>query len=51
MAELLCAIEENRQPSNSGANNLQSLALCFAAIASSRDGLAYRPGDVRRLPA
>ena len=51
MGELLCAIEENRQPSNSGVNNLQSLALCFAAIASSRDGLAYRPGDVRRLPA
>lgn len=51
MGELLCAIEANRQPANSGANNLQSLALCFAAIASSRDGLAYRPGDVRRLPA
>ncbi len=50
MAELLCAIEENRQPSNSGANNLHSLALCFAAIASSRDGLSYTPGDIRRLP-
>lgn len=50
MAELLCAIEENRQPSNSGANNLHSLALCFAAIASSRVGLSYTPGDIRRLP-
>jgi predicted dehydrogenase len=49
MAELLCAIEEGREPSNSGANNLASLALCFAAIASSRDGLSYVPGQVRRI--
>ena len=50
MAELLSAIHEGRQPSNSAANNLQSLALCFAAIASSRTGRAYRPGEVRSLP-
>lgn len=49
MAELLCAIEEQREPSNSAANNLTSLALCFAAIASSRDGRSYRPGEVRRI--
>lgn len=49
MAELLCAIEEEREPANSGANNLASLALCFAAIASSRDGLSYVPGQVRRI--
>ncbi|MFZ9859267.1 MAG: Gfo/Idh/MocA family protein [Roseiflexaceae bacterium] len=49
MGELLCAIEENRDPSNSAANNLTSLALCFAAIQSSRDGKAYRPGEVRGI--
>lgn len=49
MAELLCAIEEDREPSNSAANNLTSLALCFAAIASSRDGKSYQPGDIRRI--
>ncbi len=35
MGELLCAIEENREPSNSARNNLASLALCFAAVASA----------------
>ena len=30
MGELLCAIEEKREPSHSAANNLQSLELCFA---------------------
>jgi predicted dehydrogenase len=49
MGELLCAIEENREPSNSAANNLTSLALCFAAIQSSRDGKAYRSGEVRGI--
>jgi predicted dehydrogenase len=49
MGELLCAIEENREPSNSATNNLTSLALCFAAIQSSRDGKAYRPGEVRGI--
>jgi predicted dehydrogenase len=32
MGELLCAIEENREPENSAAANLNSLALCFAAM-------------------
>jgi|SRR5579862_5529837 len=49
MAELLCAIEEGREPRNSAANNLRSLALCFAAIASAHDGVAKVPGEVRRL--
>jgi len=51
MAELLCAIEENRDPSNSARSNLASLALCFAAIASADKGRAQVPGRVRRLPA
>ena len=49
MAELLCAIEEAREPSHSASNNLTSLALCFAAIASSRSGARVVPGTVRSL--
>jgi predicted dehydrogenase len=50
MAELLCAIEERRAPSNSARGNLPSLALAFAAIASAHEGVAKIPGEVRRLP-
>jgi predicted dehydrogenase len=50
MAELLCAIEEGRQPLNSARDNLRSLALTFAAVASTRDGRPRRPGEVRALP-
>ncbi len=50
MAELLCAIEEDREPINSARENLQSLALCFAAIASATDGAPKTPGEVRQLP-
>lgn len=32
MGELLCAIEEDREPENSARENLKSLALCFAAL-------------------
>jgi predicted dehydrogenase len=35
MGELLCAIEENREPLNSAAENLKSLAIVFAAMQSS----------------
>ncbi|MHB8866809.1 MAG: Gfo/Idh/MocA family protein [Pirellulaceae bacterium] len=35
MSELLCAIEEDREPSNSARDNLESLALCFAALRSA----------------
>lgn len=38
MGELLCAIEENREPVNSAENNLKSLELCFAAIKSADEG-------------
>ncbi|MES2462729.1 MAG: Gfo/Idh/MocA family oxidoreductase [Armatimonadota bacterium] len=50
MAELLCAIEENREPMNSARDNLRSLGLCFATIAAATDGCAKVPGEVRRLP-
>jgi hypothetical protein len=51
MAELLSAVGANRQPSNKGRGNLLSLALAFAAIDSSRTGMARPVGSVRRLTA
>ncbi len=50
MAELLCAIEERRAPSNDARGNLRSLELAFAAIASAHEGVVKVPGAVRRLP-
>jgi len=46
MGELLCAIEDKREPENSAANNLHSLALCFAALESTRTGKLEVPGKV-----
>jgi predicted dehydrogenase len=51
MAELLSAIAENREPSNSARNNLASLSLCFSAVASAERGEAVKPGSVRQLQA
>jgi predicted dehydrogenase len=51
MGELLRAIEENREPSNSARNNLRSLALCFAAVASSETHEPVVPGGVEAMPA
>lgn len=50
MGELLCAIEENREPQNNARDNLKSLALCFAAIEASAVGTSQIPGTVRQLP-
>jgi predicted dehydrogenase len=49
MGELLCAIEEGREPANSARDNLRGLALCFAAVASAEAGVPRRPGEVRTL--
>jgi hypothetical protein len=49
MAELLCAIEEDREPNNSAAGNLASLALCFAAVKSADTKQLQTPGEVRRI--
>lgn len=38
MGELMCAIEENREPENSAADNLKSLALVLAAMKSADEG-------------
>lgn len=50
MGELLCSIEERRPCSISAADNLISLGLCFAALASAESGLPVVPGTVRELP-
>ena len=50
MAELLCAIEEGREPLNNARDNLRGLALCFAAIASAAQGVPQVPGSIRKLP-
>ncbi len=50
MAELLSAIVEKREPSNSARNNLASLALCFAAVESAERGEPVKPGSIRKLP-
>lgn len=49
MGELLRAIEEDREPSHSAENNLASLELAFAAIASAESGRPVKPGAVRKL--
>jgi predicted dehydrogenase len=49
MGELLCAIEEDREPSNGARGNLSSLALAFAAVRSRITGREIRVGDARRL--
>jgi predicted dehydrogenase len=50
MGELLRAVEEKREPDNGARNNLKSLELCFAAVASAERGAPVVPGTVRRLP-
>ncbi len=50
MGELLCAIEEQRPATIDAADNLDSLALCFAAVASADSGLPVRPGSIRQMP-
>ena len=48
MGELLCAIEEDREPSHSAAENLRSLELCFAALASADSAESVKVGSVRQ---
>lgn len=49
MGELLCAVEEAREPLNSARNNLASLDLCFAAVRAAATGRAQTPGKRGRL--
>ncbi len=43
MGELLCAIEEDREPSHSGADNLRTVALCLAACRAADTGQPQVP--------
>lgn len=49
MGELLSAIEDQRTPSNNGRDNLNSLALAFAAIESARTNREIAIGSARKL--
>ena len=49
MGELLCAIEEDREPTNSARSNLRSLELCFAALAAADTGQPVEVGSVRTV--
>ncbi len=49
MGELLRAIEDGDEPSNSARSVLAGHALCFAATASADRGQPVRPGEVRRI--
>ena len=50
MGELLRAIIEDREPPHSAKDNLKSLELCFAAVASADKKRPVTPGTVRRMP-
>lgn len=45
MGELLCAIEEDREPVHNASDNLRGLALCFAAVESADTGLPVLYND------
>ena len=49
MGALLVAIEDGTEPANGAEENLDSLALAFAAIASRRTGQEVRVGEAARL--
>jgi len=51
MGELLLSIEEDREPENGARENLESLALSFAAVASAERRRPVVPGTVRRMPS
>ncbi|MBP9914076.1 MAG: hypothetical protein KBF26_11790, partial [Opitutaceae bacterium] len=47
LGEFLRSIEEDREPSISGRNNLSSLEICFAALASADTGQPVKPGQAK----
>jgi predicted dehydrogenase len=49
MGELLCAIEQKREPNNNPRNNLRGLAMCFAAVRSAETGRPEVVGKVRSV--
>ena len=49
MGALLVAIETDREPANGARENLNSLAMAFAAIESRRTGQLVPIGSIRRI--
>jgi len=49
MGELLCAIDQGRQPYHSGAHNLESLKAAFALIQSADSGRKVSVGEARKV--
>jgi len=47
LGEFLRSIEEKREPSIGARDNLRSLELCFAALASADTGKPIKPGQAR----
>lgn len=50
MGELLQSIEQRRTPVHSATDNLEGLAICFAAVASSESGKPVEVGKARKVP-
>ncbi len=50
MGELLCAIEDNREPIHSARSNLLPLSMTIAAVQSRISGREIEIGSVRKLP-
>jgi hypothetical protein len=46
MAELLCALEEKREPSLAGRDNLKTMALVEACYVSAREHRAVEPREI-----
>ncbi len=49
MGELLCAIEQNRDPITNASDNVRGLEVCFAAIKSAETGRPQKVGSVRKV--
>jgi predicted dehydrogenase len=49
VCELVCAVQEGREPAHGAAGNLRGLALSFAACESAGCGRQVRPASVRKL--
>jgi hypothetical protein len=45
MAQLLCAVEEDTEPEISGRDNLETIALCEAVLASAREHRVCAPAE------
>jgi len=50
MAELLASIADDREPLHSGADNLRTLDVAFAAVRSAETGAPVQPGEIGTLP-